>query len=254
MSNTWIIAHFSPTGTTVKVARAIAEGSGCPVQEIDLSRPVSPEVLGKGDLLLVAMPVYGGLVPAIALERLAALQGSGQKAVAVAVYGNRAYDNALLQMKDELEANGYQVIAAGAFIAEHSIARTIAAGRPDANDLMCAASFGAEIMKKLAQGALAPIQVPGDPAYKEQAHRGGSPVHPSAEQGCVGCGVCAKNCPVGAISAEALTKAGDPCINCMRCVAMCPQKVRSLPAERVAAATAMLMEKASEPKQPALFV
>ena len=128
----WIIAHFSPTGGTKKIADAISAGFHTPVVEMDLTKADSTVTLGENDGLMAVLPVYAGRVPQIALERLAALKGSGQKAVAVVVYGNREYEDALLETEDALEANGFQVIAAAAFIAEHSIARSIAAGRPDA--------------------------------------------------------------------------------------------------------------------------
>lgn len=250
----WIIAHFSPTGTTAKVARAIAQGAGCPVREVDLSLPAAPEAVGEGELLLAAIPVFGGRVPVAALERLAQLKGNGQPAVAVAVYGNRAYDDALLELKDALEENGFRVVAAAAFIAEHSIAREIAAGRPDAADLEKAAAFGAAVAEKLAQGRTDTVQVSGDPAYKEKK-RGGMPAHPAAGAECTGCGACARSCPKGAISVDAPAQAdGDKCINCMRCVAVCPRKARSLPASMLAAVTDMLRKAASEPRQAELFL
>ena len=121
----WIIAHFSPTGGTKKVADAIAAGFDIPVEEMDLTKADSTVTLGKKDALMAVLPVYAGRVPQISLERLSALKGNGQKAVAVVVYGNREFDDALLETKDALEANGFQVIAAAAFIAEHSIARFI---------------------------------------------------------------------------------------------------------------------------------
>ena len=130
----WIIAHFSPTGGTRKVADAIAAGFSVPVVEMDLTKADSAVTLGENDALMAVLPVFAGRVPQISLERLSALKGSGQKAVAVVVYGNREYDDALLETKDALEANGFRVIAAAAFIAEHSIVRSIAAGRPDAGD------------------------------------------------------------------------------------------------------------------------
>ena len=254
MSNySWINAYFSPTGGTVKVARAIAHGTGCPVREVDLSASVSPTTLVSDEILLVAVPVFGGRVPAVALERLSALKGSGQPAVAVAVYGNRAFDDALLELKDALEANGFQVVAAGAFVAEHSIARSIAAGRPDAYDLEVAGKFGADVMQKLAGENLTSIQVPGDPAYREKA--GGSLPHPAAGAVCVSCGTCAKSCPVGAIPLEAPAETdGSKCINCMRCISVCPTNARSLPEAVLAAVEGMLQKAASEPKQPEIFL
>lgn len=100
---------------------------------------MSPETVGPDEILLAAVPVFGGRVPAAALERLSALKGSGQSAVAVAVYGNRAFDDALPELKDALEANGFHVAAAGAFAVEHSIARPIATGRHDARSTSCRA-------------------------------------------------------------------------------------------------------------------
>jgi len=246
-----LIAHFSPTGTTVKVARAIARGTGCPVREVDLSAPVEPQEVGE-EVLLAAMPVYGGRVPAVALERLAQLKGKGQKAVAVVVYGNRAYEDALLELKEALEKGGFQAAAAGAFVAEHSIVRTIAAGRPDAHDLEAAGAFGAAVMNKLAGGEEGPVQVPGNRAYKSYK---GLPFHPKASKECVRCGTCAKLCPVGAIPTEDPSLTDEKrCITCMRCVEVCPQKARALPAPAKMAAAASLAAVTKEPRQPETFL
>ena len=123
-SYTWVNAYFSPAGTTVKVARAVVQGSGCPVRQADLSMPVVPATVESDEILPTTVPVFGGRVPAVTPERLSALKGSGQPAVAVAVYGNRAFDDALLELKDALEANGFQVIAAGAFVARSTLSHT----------------------------------------------------------------------------------------------------------------------------------
>lgn len=73
------------------------------------------------DVLLLSMPVYGGFIPKICVPMAEKLKGSSTPAIIFVVYGNRHYDNALLQMKDILTKQGFIVIAAGAFIAEHSI-------------------------------------------------------------------------------------------------------------------------------------
>ncbi len=250
----WVTAHFSPTGTTVQIARAIARGAGLSSREIDLSAPVAPETIGEGEILLAAVPVFGGRVPAVALERLKQLKGNGQPAVAVAVYGNRAFEDALLELKDALEENGFQVVAGAAFVAEHSMVRSIAAGRPDGKDIKTAEDFGGAVREKLAQEKRDTVRLPGDSGYREKK-RGGMPAHPAAGEDCVGCGTCARNCPVGAISMDALAQA-DPekCINCMRCVSLCPRNARTLPAPMIATVTEMLQKVASEPKKPELFL
>ena len=246
----WIIAHFSPTGGTKKVADAIAAGFNMPVVEMDLTKANFIVTLSEKDALMAVLPVYAGRVPQISLERLAALKGNGQKAVAVVVYGNREYDDALLETRNSLEANGFQVIAAAAFIAEHSIVRSIAAGRPDAEDEKIARRFAADVTAKLEHPA--PVNVPGNDPYVELKP---SAFHPAADENCVQCGACAQQCPVGAIPPENPSQTlGDVCINCMRCVEVCPVSSRALPAPFVAGATQMLSEKAAGYKKPVIFL
>ena len=246
----WIIAHFSPTGGTRKVADAIAAGFQTPVVEMDLTKADSAVTLGENDALMAVLPVYAGRVPQISLERLSVLKGAGQKAVAVVVYGNREFDDALLETKDALEANGFRVIAAAAFIAEHSIARSIAAGRPNTEDEALCRQFAADVMAKADDAA--PIQVPGNTPYKELKP---SAFHPPANENCVQCGVCAQQCPVGAIPLDDPSRTdNDLCINCMRCVQVCPQHCRSLPDAFLAMVTQMLNQNAAGYKKPVIFL
>ena len=161
--NNWITAVFSPTGGTSKIAAAIA-GARMGTR-IDLCCPVEPQKNPRRGSDSGGGPVYGGRIPAIAAQRLLALQGSGNPAIAVVVYGNRAYDDALLELRNVLTDAGHQVVAAAAFIAEHSIIRSIAADRPHAGDLARAVEFGSAVETKL-NGGLTTVNVPGNAEYR----------------------------------------------------------------------------------------
>ena len=246
----WIIAHFSPTGGTKKVADAIAAGFHMPLVEMDLTKADAAVSMGENDALMAVLPVYAGRVPQVSLERLAALKGNGPKAVAVVVYGNREFDDALLETKDALEANGFRVIAAAAFIAEHSMARSIAAGRPDAEDEALCRQFAADVMAKADDAAT--VQVPGNAPYKELKP---STFHPAASESCVKCGACAEQCPVGAIPVDDPSETrNDLCINCMRCVEACPVRSRALPDSFLTMITQMLNQNAAGYKKPVIFL
>ncbi len=248
----WITATFSPTGSTRKVACAIAGGRE--TQHINLLKDVSPLLITPTTPLLAVVPVYGGRVPAIATQRLAALQGQGGPAIAVVVYGNHAYEDALLELKNTLTTCGFRVIAAAAFIAEHSIARSIAPGRPHAQDSQTAAEFATAIDTKLTapteQQSI--ITVPGNEEMKPLPQM---PATPIVTDACGGCGYCARECPTHAIPAEnPRTTDADKCILCMRCVTLCPRGARILPPPLQAGMTARLQACASEPRSPELFL
>ena len=209
---------FSPTGGTKRVLDLLAAGLA-DVEEIDLSAPHgawADRAFRAGDFCLIGVPSYGGRVPAAAVERLRTVRGNGAAAVLVTAYGNRDYDDTLLELRDE----------AVAAVAEHSIMRQFGAGRPDEADRAELADFAARIRKLAERGGGRLEQVPGNAPYRAY---GGVPMKPKAGRDCTLCGVCAGLCPVEAIPRENPKETdAEKCITCMRCVTVCPSHARAL--------------------------
>ena len=147
MLNKLTVLCFSPTGGTAKAAGFTASALAESVETVDLLRPVTPRTFTAEDTVLIAMPVFGGRIPAYALEQLRAFQGGNARAVTLAVFGNRDFDDALLELNDAADAAGFKVIASAAPIAEHSMVRSIGAGRsrcpgPEGTDCLCRSGAG----------------------------------------------------------------------------------------------------------------
>jgi len=224
------LVYFSATYTTKKVTRLIAEQIGGKVMEYDITQnsPNKDVLSDSENLLIVGMPVYAGRIPASALLALHKFKGSGTPAIIVCVYGNRDYDDALLELKDIVETNGFKVISAGAFIAQHAIFPDVAMNRPDEKDIKLIKQFAdksKEILQGVASiGLLHEINVKGNKPYKVP---GKIPLHPKGNKKCNECGTCVKLCPVQAIPADNPRKTDTKkCIICSRCIVVCPQKSR----------------------------
>ncbi len=220
---------FSPTGGTRRVSDYICEGIDAKPLMTDLcvkEGQIRLPDIHEEDLVIIAMPVFAGRVPALAIERLKRIQSNRAKCAVVAVYGNRAYDDALLEMQDAATEMEFRVVAAVSAVAEHSIARVYAAGRPDAEDRKELAAFGAAIMNKLESAdTYKPLSLPGNRPYRA----GKTGPFPTADEQCTDCGICQKLCPADAIPADNLRSVNkEACISCMRCLSVCPTKARNI--------------------------
>lgn len=233
---------FSPTGGTQKVCDILSAEFDCEKEKINLMKADcnnTQEQISKEDICLIAAPSFGGRLPVPAAERILKLKGNQAKAVLVCVFGNRAYEDTLLEMKDLAEKAGFVCIAAIAAVAEHSIMRQFANGRPDAQDEEELKEYAARIRGKILSGEIfEPLTVPGNFPYKAL---GVLPLRPQASEKCTGCGKCADICPVGAIDRkDPKTVDAEKCINCMACVAACPKGERNVDPELLANVSARL--------------
>ena len=248
---------FSPTGGTQKVADALAEElakDGGSISQIDLSDPAMEKAdlcVDADALAVIAAPCFAGRVPALVLERLAKVASNGTKAVVTIVYGNRDFDDALLELKDSAVALGYTVVAAVAGIAEHSLAHQFAAGEPGPDQIAMLQSFAQQILEKAQNGVTGDVEVPGNKPYKNP---GAGKLVPQPTPACSACRACARVCPVGAIGALPRGMADENlCIGCMRCVKVCPAQTRGI-GERLNMLVTHLKPLCSERKNNELFI
>jgi ferredoxin/menaquinone-dependent protoporphyrinogen IX oxidase len=223
---------FSPTGTTRRIVERVAQGLGLPeTSALALTLPSQGchEVQEAAfTMALIGAPVYAGRLPPVMVERLRQLDGKGRPAVLIVVYGNRAYEDALLELADEALAAGFRPVAAAAFIGEHAYstaARPIAQGRPDGADLAQAFRFGGQVAERMRRGdwGSTPLALPG-------ARPGRAPlgVAPAVDENlCVTCGACGAVCPTGAIGKAGPVADGRLCIQCCACIKACPEGARA---------------------------
>ncbi len=220
------LVYFSPTGNTQKSLEAMAQRLGGFSEAVDLTRDWSPvRRFGKDDIVILGAPVYGGRIPAVARERLAGLRGEGTSCVVVVTYGNRHYDDALLELADTAKAQGFDVVGAAALVGRHTFGE-IQTDRPDEHDL---AADGEFVVRALSRGENAPdVAVPGNRPYRDGGN--GGKFRPLTSDACVRCGLCVKSCPVGAIADDCVTIA-DTCLSCFRCIRRCPKGAKNMDTE-----------------------
>lgn len=246
---------FSPTGGTQKAADLLCgglRGEPVPVDLCSSGADFSAFRPDCGDTAVIAVPSYGGRVPAAAAQRLLKMPGGGARAVLLCVYGNRAYEDTLVELEDLAKAAGFRAAAAVAAVAEHSIARRYAAGRPDAKDAELLRGFARQIQAKLDAGGDGLPPLPGRRPYKPLGVRR---MIPQAGSRCTACGLCAARCPVQAIDPDAPARTdADRCISCMRCVAVCPQQARAVDPEALAGLEAFLQAPCAARKDCELYL
>ncbi len=248
---------YSPTKTSGKVAKAISFGTGVEqYEEIDLTFDNSTEpIIIKDSIVVISAPVYSGRIAPVALERIKRLQGINSPAIIAAVYGNRDYDDALVELYDAVVENGFTVLSAGAFIGEHSFSREgmpIAQNRPDADDLSIAERFGSDSLAKLRSTVIPEkLHIKGNRPYCIPDPL--PTIAPVCGDWCQADGMCIDVCSTEAIYFDddgKISTDAAKCTLCCACVKACPNSARIFDTPF----TKMLHDLCKERREPEIFL
>ncbi|MDE5639975.1 MAG: 4Fe-4S binding protein [Odoribacter sp.] len=250
---------FSPTHTSRAVAECVVKGlnvARTTVTDLTYGHSDRMKMIEEG-VVVIAVPVYGGRVAETAMERLEKIKGNQVPAVLIVVYGNRDYEDALVELRDYACRAGFVPVAAAAFIGEHSYSRAdmpIAAGRPDVDDREKAVDLGQAVAGKLEAlqnlSGFPVLSVKGNIPYKiKGANTPATPL--TREEWCIQCGVCVGLCPTQAIELRDML-VSDPqrCIKCCACVKACPEQARIFDTPY----TEILFKNFSARREPEIFL
>lgn len=234
--------YCSSTGTTEKIVKNIADSIKNEFNEQDITNidftSIKKRQIGQSfdsdNLVVFGVPVIAGRVPNVLLKYLKTVNGNGALAVAIVVYGNRNYDDALIELSDILTDNGFRVIAGCAFIGEHSFSKILAKGRPDYSDMKLSRDFAVQIYKKLIKGNFSAVNVSGNKPYRDYykpKDKSGNPIDirkvvPKTNENCVDCKICVEVCPMGSIDFNDVAKLNGICIKCCACIKKCPTEAK----------------------------
>ena len=217
------VITFSPTGQSKACVLSVAKATKKHFSERDITQPITRQqaVFYENSLLLLGFPVYGGRVPSLFSDYIKErLTCKNCKAVAIATYGNRAYEDALVEIEDLLLEKGVPLVGCAAMVCQHSYTEKVGEHRPDIMDF--------QLLDRLAvslESATLPVHPAGNRPYRM------SMVLPSPsympvlnEHVCKHCLQCADVCPTGALQ----TKDSNLCIHCCACIKVCPHQALSM--------------------------
>jgi ferredoxin len=245
--------YFSPTHTTKRVVEAIGVEMGtCKHHDITLPEQRSKTLsFDTEDVVIFGLPVYSGRIPAFIEDYFRSIQGNQTRCVIVVVYGNRDYEDALLELKDIVIQNGFVPVAAAAFIGEHSFTDEVAKNRPDADDIRECRAFA----NSIDFDAVGILTVNGKYPYKER--KASSPMAlamgPEINDQCQKCGLCVEECPAGALALNGHIMVDKSlCIKCHNCVKTCPFEAITYD-DRIVPIRDWLIENFKESKAPEFF-
>ena len=244
-----VIFYFSPTGGTKAVADIFSRELGNILMQ-EITTPSMDVELDENTVAFFFFPVYAGRIPRPMYDRMNQIKGKNTPCVPVAVYGNRAVDDALLEMSDLAKAHGFYTVGGCEVVAPHSVDPGFGFGRPDEADRAVISEF---IKKLEAKEQLTEVKMPGDPGYAKKKATD-LPLYPKPSKECIGCGICYKYCPAGAINAKRMKTKKSKCISCMRCVAMCSTESRNVSAPIRLAAKLYLKKTCSERQESKYYL
>lgn len=222
------IIYFSPANHTEQVCKDIQKQLIVPSSLHNLTAHASyyEQTFGMNDLAIFAVPSFGGRTPAIALDKFKSIHGNHTPCILLVTYGNRAYEDTLIELYDFVKQQGFSPIGAMAIICEHSIMHIYGSGRPDTTDVEQMYEYLKNLFVRLDNDTTTEISVPGHRPYKELKT---IPMVPKAGKDCTKCGACAIQCPMEAIHPDHPQETDtSKCISCMRCVTICPQHARKV--------------------------
>lgn len=218
--------YFSPTGGTKKVLDIICSAWVCKKEYINLSDIPKLDLsitFNENDICIVSVPSFSGRVPQFIIPILQHLQGNKAKAILISTYGNRAFDDTLLELKNTMEQSGFLCYCALAAVTRHSVLPKYGAGRPASDDIAELKAFSIQC-RNILKEPFFPIDVPGNKPYRKYVS---IPITPKAGKQCINCGLCYQKCPVHAIPGDNYRKCNaNICISCLQCITVCPKKAR----------------------------
>jgi ferredoxin len=266
--NTLTQIFFSPTGTTRQILSGISQGINADeIIGYDLTPPEKRDnfqlTFDREDgLVLLGVPVYEEHVPDIIWDALNRIEAKGQPIILVAVYGNIGFGLCLKELEAWAKRVGFNTIAAGAFIGEHSFSHKglpLAKGRPDVEDMRVAREFGASVLAKIQHDIPLNPDISGHLSLLSQILPKNSAKlfahYPEVDlKKCTRCNRCIFICPSGAIDPGTLEIDHSKCLHCFACVRVCAPGAREIKLKLKPLVKTVLTQQTKQKKTPQVFI